>query len=124
MTVNLLTMCDKTISPLPLPCSFTVTASRCVVQLNVRYVHVHKQSQTAHIPTNVTCCSGSHVFNTGANTEYGILSLDCATIAVSRAAQLSHSPCEVHKINVVKGTWYMSVIFNLKLMTGLRLNHI
>jgi hypothetical protein len=117
-------MCDKKNSPLPLPCSFTVTASRCVVQLKVRYAHVHKQSQTAHIPVNATCCSGSHVFNTGANTEYGILSLDCATIAVSHATLLSHSPCEVHKTNAVKGAWYMSVLFSLKLITELRLNHI
>ena len=83
------------------------------------------KGQTAHIPTNATCCSGSHVFNTGANTEYGILSLDCATIAVSHTARLSHSPCKVHKINVNKGdvVEYMSVL-SLKLITGLRPNHI
>lgn len=113
----------KKISPLPLPCSFIVTASRCVVHLKVRYAHVHQQSQTAHIPTNVTCCSGSHVLTLALTLNTGF----CHWIALLsryRTRLISHSPYQVHKINVIKGTWYMSVLFSLKLITGLRLNHI
>lgn len=104
MTVNCLIMCDKKNQPL----TFAVQLyCYCIKLCRPTKSQIRTCTQTKSNCTHSNqYCSGSHVLTLALTPNTG----DCHWIAlVSRyrtTARLSHSPCEVHKINVIKGMWY------------------
>jgi hypothetical protein len=108
-------------SPLPFTCSFTVTASRVVVQPKIRNIHVHKQIRTEHSQTNANCSSGSHVLtlaltlNTGYCHRIALLSWHRSYITryrVNRGSRFLASSVWSWENVCITGTWYMSIHFS------------